>query len=386
MGPPATIEACQESSTGAYLRGELDWGHADLVDENGGPRMAPWPSLKLFGAKTHNLKGVDLEVPFGKILGICGPSGSGKSSLVLDSLVPALKGELPAGRWGRVQGLLGGDLRISVVDASPIGRSPRSVPATYAGLMDPLRALFVRTPDARMQGFTLANFSFNSSKGRCPACEGLGSTKVEMQFLADLWLECEECDGKRYRPEVLDVRYRDQSIADVLAMSVDEARVFLEHQKDLRPILDALASVGLGYLRLGQAATTLSGGEAQRVKLAGELAHADRLGRGLVILDEPSTGLAGCDVVHLARALRGLARKGNAVLIIEHHTDLLNIADYLIELGPEGGGAGGHVVAQGTPLELAKDRKSITGPFLAQGRAQVGAPRRKAKATTGGKA
>ncbi|MFT5058471.1 MAG: excinuclease ABC subunit A, partial [Planctomycetota bacterium] len=202
MGPPAVIEACMESSTGAYLRGELDLGgEGEDADESVRPtRMAQWPPLRLRGAKTHNLKGVDLDVPFGKITGLCGPSGSGKSSLVLDTLVPALKGHAHEGRWDSVRGLIGGDLRISVVDASPIGRTPRSVPATYTGLMDPLRALFVRTPDARLQGFTIANFSFNSSKGRCPACEGIGSTKVEMQFLADLWLVCEECDGKRYRP------------------------------------------------------------------------------------------------------------------------------------------------------------------------------------------
>lgn len=372
MGPPAEIEACLESKTGEYLRGELDWSGKSTEDDVPAPRIAHWPPLRLRGAKTHNLKGVDLDVPFGQITGICGPSGSGKSSLVLDTLVPALKGKPNEGRWERVQGLIGGDLRISVVDASPIGRTPRSVPATYAGLMDPLRALFVRTPDARMQGFTIANFSFNSAKGRCPACEGLGATKVEMQFLADLWIECEECDGKRYRQEVLDVRYRDQSIADVLAMSVDEARRFLEHQKDIKPILDALASVGLGYMRLGQSATTLSGGEAQRVKLAGELAHADRLGRGLIILDEPSTGLAGSDVVHLARALRGLAEKGNAVLVIEHHTDLLQLADQLVELGPEGGAGGGSIVASGTPQDLRSNPKSITGPYLESGRASGG--------------
>ena len=388
MGPPEEIEACQESKTGEYLRGELDWSEGQASEEVV-PRMAHWPPLRLRGARTHNLQNADLDVPFGKITGVCGPSGSGKSSLVIDTLVPALKGQPNEGRWDRVQGLIGGDLRISVVDASPIGRTPRSIPATYAGLMDPLRALFARTPDARMLGFTIANFSFNSSKGRCPACEGLGATKVEMQFLADLWLECEECDGKRYRPEVLDVRYRDKSIADVLAMSVEEAREFLEHQKDLRPILDALISVGLGYMRLGQSATTLSGGEAQRVKLAGELAHADRLGRGLIILDEPSTGLAGSDVVHLGRALRGLASKGNAVLVIEHHTDLLNLADHLVELGPEGGSAGGRIVAQGTPAELQANSKSITGPYLEAGRASGGrllpATPSKSRARTGQK-
>ncbi|MDF1837008.1 MAG: excinuclease ABC subunit UvrA, partial [Planctomycetota bacterium] len=374
MGPPDEIEACQESSTGAYLRGELDLGGEGGEEDQGlrPVRMAQWPPLRLKGATTHNLKGVDLDVPFGKITGLCGPSGSGKSSLVLDTLVPALKGHAHEGRWDSVRGLIGGDLRISVVDASPIGRTPRSVPATYTGLMDPLRALFVRTPDARLQGFTIANFSFNSSKGRCPACEGIGATKVEMQFLADLWLVCEECDGKRYRPEVLDVRYRDKSIADILSMSILEASQFLEHQKDIRPTLDALVSVGLGYMRLGQSATTLSGGEAQRVKLASELAHAERLGRGLVVLDEPSTGLAGVDVVHLARALRGLAKKGNAVLVIEHHTDLLAMSDNLIELGPEGGAAGGQVVASGTPEELMTDPNSITGPWLKSGRASGG--------------
>lgn len=215
-----------------------------------------------------------------------------------------------------------------------------------------------------MRGFTGSHFSFNSNRGRCPACEGRGAVLVEMQFLADLWLTCEECDGKRFGPEVLEVRHRGLTISDVLALSVDEAIEFLEHQPKAVSILQTLKDVGLGYLQLGQSSTTLSGGEAQRVKLAGELSRASGSGPSVVVLDEPSTGLSATDVVHLARSLARIAGRGDAVVLIEHHTELLGICDRLVELGPGGGGAGGRIIGEGTPAQLASMKTSVTGPWL----------------------
>ncbi|MDA1264615.1 MAG: excinuclease ABC subunit UvrA [Planctomycetota bacterium] len=370
-GPPDEVAAHPTSGTAAYLRGESDLAREisedalhDGPSEELGERPKP---LRLKGATLHNLKGVDLQVPFGEITGVCGPSGSGKSTLVLDTLVPALRGERPEGRWTAFTQVPG--LRTVVVDASPIGRSPHSVPATYAGVMVPLRELFARTPDARMRGYGPAHFSFNSNRGRCPVCEGRGSVLVEMQFLADLWLTCEECDGRRYQPEVLQIRYRGKTIADVLAMSVSEAHEFFKDLPKIARVLQTLADVGLGYLRLGQSSTTLSGGEAQRVKLASELFRAAGPQRSVLLLDEPSTGLAATDVVHLARALARLARRGDAVVVIEHHTELLRVCDRLVEMGPEGGAAGGQVLGTGTPEQLMADPNSITGPWLAPERA-----------------
>lgn len=359
-GAPEEVARHPQSRTAKALRGE--W-FAELERERT-PPPAPGFTVRLRGASTHNLRGVDLELRAGELLGICGPSGSGKSTLVFDTLRPALADEEPAGRWRRLEQTRGGPARVVIVDASAVGRSPASVPATYSGLLEPLRQLFARLPEARMRGYGPASFSFNSSRGRCPACDGLGATKVEMQFLPDLWLTCEECDGGRYRREVLDVRYRGKSIADVLRMSVDEAREFLAHQSAAKRILDALAAVGLGYLRLGQSSTTLSGGEAQRLKLARELLSASGSRGGVILLDEPTTGLAACDVVQLVRVLHDLARRGNAVCVVEHHADVLRACDRLVELGPGGGDAGGRIVAAGTPAELAADPSSITGPFL----------------------
>ncbi|MBK7877563.1 MAG: excinuclease ABC subunit UvrA [Planctomycetes bacterium] len=377
--PPSELEKHPTSKTAAALRGELGLERArPAVDAR-----ARGDVVKLTGARLHNLKGVDIEFAFGELTGVCGPSGSGKSTLVLDVLVPALEGEAPRGRWKRLAGLVGGSARVVVVDASPIGRSPASVPATYTGLMEPLRELFARTPEARMKGFEPARFSFNSTKGRCPACEGKGATQVEMQFLADLWLPCEDCDGKRYAPEVLEVTLRGKSIADVLELTVDEALEFFAHQPAMVPMLESLRDVGLGYLQLGQSSTTLSGGEAQRVKLASELFRAETSARSILVLDEPSTGLAASDVVHLARVFDRLAAKGNAVIVIEHHTGLLELCDRLVEIGPEGGDAGGRVIAEGSPRELARDPRSVTGPFLFREPTGAGAatpPRPKPKA------
>jgi len=363
-GTPAPIAQDAESLTGAALRGELAFepeeAHEEPDTSRGAlPRVAP---IRLRGARTHNLRGVDLEVRFGELLGVCGPSGSGKSSLVFDTLIPALDGEPCDGRWSSLEGFPGG--RVVLIDASPVGRTPASTPATYSGLIEPLRQLFARTPDARVRGFTAASFSYNSTRGRCPACEGRGATKVEMQFLPDLWLTCEECDGRRYRPEVLEVRHRGKSVADVLAMSVDEAREFLAAHPAMKRILDALTDVGLGYLRLAQSSTTLSGGEAQRLKLASELLLARGGESSAIFLDEPTTGLHPADVRQLLGVLHRLVRQGNAVVVIEHNADVLAACDRLFELGPGGGDDGGRVIGEGTPRELAVSPESKTGPFL----------------------
>jgi excinuclease ABC subunit A len=360
QGTPAQVRADPESLTGKALRGEF--ALVPQARRGGEGRIR----VGVRGASLHNLKGVDLDLAFGQLTGLCGPSGSGKSTLVLDTLVPALEGQSPRGRWERTTGMRGGQQRVAVMDANPIGRTPASIPATYTGLMEPLRELFTRTPDARMRGFGPSHFSFNSPKGRCPACDGRGALKVEMQFLADLWLECDECDGQRYAPEVLEVRFRGRSIADVLALPVDEALEFLDAQPRAKQILATLKDVGLGYMSLGQSSTTLSGGEAQRVKLAAELFSASGTVPGVLVLDEPSTGLHASDVVHLARVLARLADEGHAVVLIEHHTGLLSICDRLVELGPGGGADGGRVLADGTPEELAADAASPTGPFLAR--------------------
>jgi excinuclease ABC subunit A len=384
-GTPAEVAAHPVSATARALRGEID-----LVALR--RDLPAGESVGVLGATGRNLKGVDMVVAFGRVTGVCGPSGSGKSTLVLERFVPAMQGEEPAGRWrdtvglGKVRGV-GNARRTVVVDASPIGRTPASVPATAVGLMDHLRELFARTPEARMRGFGPAHFSFNGPRGRCPACEGRGAIQVEMQFLADVWLTCEECGGKRFRPEVLEARYRGKHIADVLDLPADEALAFLEHQPEAARILAALVRVGLGYMTLGQSSTTLSGGEAQRVKLARELIDAERGERSVVVLDEPSTGLHAGDVEHLARVLHELAEAGNAVVVIEHHTDLLRACHHLIELGPEGGEGGGRLIATGTPEQVAANPGSATAPFLVPrgGRVAPVAPPRAGRAPRGSK-
>ncbi len=360
-GTPKEIRRSKTSLTGKAMRGELR-PERKLREEK--LHAAAVQPFELHGARLHNLKGVKIQAAFGEMTGVCGASGSGKSSLVLDTLVPALRGEKAEGRWRKLTGVVAGNARVVVVNDDPIGRSPASIPATYTGLMDPLRELFKRTPEARMRGYDLSWFSFNSTKGRCAACDGRGATKVEMQFLADLWLECEECEGKRFAPHILEVKWRGKSIADVLQMSAEEALDFFEHQPGITPVLKTMCDVGLGYLLLGQSSTTLSGGEAQRVKLVSELLRAEGGPRSVVILDEPTTGLHASDVKHLVKVLDRLTTRGNAVILIEHHTGLLAVCDRLIELGPTGGGEGGQVIAIGTPRELAANPDSITGPFL----------------------
>ncbi|QDU84961.1 UvrABC system protein A [Planctomycetes bacterium Pla163] len=356
-GTPSEVAGHATSATARALRGEIDLLKLRR-DLPAGERVG------VEGARGRNLKKVDLIVPFGQITGVCGPSGSGKSTLVLERFVPALRGEDPEGRW---RGVVGANnrapRRVVVVDSSPLGRTPASVPATAVGFMEPLRELFARTPEARMRGFGPSHFSFNSPRGRCPACDGRGAVKVEMQFLSDLWLTCEECVGRRYKPEVLEARFRGKNVADVLEMPAEEALELLEHQPELARTLEALVRVGLGYIALGQSSTTLSGGEAQRVKLARELLDAAKGERSVVVLDEPSTGLHAGDVEHLALVLHELAAKGNAVVLIEHHTELLRSCHGLVELGPEGGEGGGRILAVGTPEELALG-DTPTAPFL----------------------
>lgn len=384
-GTPDDLRAHPDSLTGAALRGELKDLEIDEQAVELATRDLPQaPPVVLRGARTHNLRGIDFEMRYGELLGVCGASGSGKSTLILETVLPALEGESSEGRWKSIDGRLGG-VRSVVVDASPIGRTPASTPATYSGLIEPLRELYARTPEARMRGFGPSHFSFNSTRGRCKACEGRGAMKVEMQFLPDLWLTCEECDGKRYRPEVIDVVHRGKSVADVMEMSVEEALEFFEHQPRLARVLKALDDVGLGYLGLGQSSTTLSGGEAQRLKLASELLHVRSGERSLIFLDEPTTGLHPADVRQLIAVMRRLAASGNALVVIEHNTDVLEACERLVELGPEGGEAGGSLIAEGTPRELAANRASKTGPFLFASAGGASSPSSRKTAKSNGK-
>ncbi|MBJ01642.1 MAG: excinuclease ABC subunit A [Planctomycetes bacterium] len=380
-GTPADVQATEKSATGAALRGELNVPPRE--ERSASQRQA----FQVTGANTHNLNGVDLKLNWGELLGVCGPSGSGKSSLVIETVLPALKGEPSRGRWSRFRGR---GAHVVLVDASPIGATPSSVPATYSGVMDHIRGLYSRTTEASALGFGPAHFSFNSSRGRCPACDGNGATRVELQFLPDLWLTCDECDGSRYRPEVLGVRWRGKTVADVLGMSVDEAIDFFAHQPRILGLLQSMADVGMGYLRLGQPANTLSGGEAQRMKLAAELSAAQRGLARVILLDEPTTGLHAKDVQRLMLVLQKLADAGHALIMIEHDPAALCACDRLVELGPGGGDDGGVLVAEGTPKDLHNEASSPTGPWL--GAALAGAVqepkqrrRRRGKAGSGSK-
>jgi excinuclease ABC subunit A len=336
-----------------------------------GPR---W--LRVRGATLHNLKGVDADIPLGTLTAITGVSGSGKSSLLYDVVYRNLEARLHGGHSakshlgepvGAVASLTGWELLqdVLLVDQSPIGRSPRSNPITYIKAFDEIRELFAAQPLARTRKYTAATFSFNLPGGRCEECEGAGHVQVEMVFLADVFVPCEACGGSRYRRDVLDVRIQGHSIHDVLQWTVDEAITRFRHQPKLGAALWQLQQVGLGYLRLGQPATTLSGGEAQRLKIARELAQAGkREGRKLYILDEPTTGLHLDDVRVLIQVLDRLVDAGHTVVVIEHHMDVVKRADWIVDLGPEAGDAGGRVVAQGTPEDIAAVEESHTGRYL----------------------
>ncbi|HEX9347594.1 MAG TPA: excinuclease ABC subunit UvrA [Gemmatimonadales bacterium] len=352
----------RDSLTARYLRGELRIPippHRRIASAD---RM-----LRVVGAKHHNLKDLTVEFPLGTFVAVTGVSGSGKSTLVTDILYQSLarhfyRAKVVPGAHERLEGLDQID-KVIDIDQSPIGRTPRSNPATYTGLFTPIRELFTYLPESKLRGYGPGRFSFNVKGGRCEACQGDGLVKVEMHFLPDVYVPCEVCKGRRYNRETLEVRYKGKSIADVLDLTVADALDFFEHQPRIRAKLELLNDVGLGYIHLGQSATTLSGGEAQRVKLATELAKRDT-GRTLYILDEPTTGLHFEDVRLLLEVLHRLVDKGNTVVVIEHNLDVVKTADWVIDLGPEGGELGGRVVAEGPPEKIAQSKGSHTGEFL----------------------
>ena len=351
-----------DSLTGRYLRGEL------RIPVPPGRREAPPKHrLRIVGARANNLQNLSVDIPLGLFVSVTGVSGSGKSTLVTDILYQALarhfyRAKVVPGAHSRIEGLDKID-KVIDIDQSPIGRTPRSNPATYTGLFTPIRELFTQLPDAKLRGYGPGRFSFNVKGGRCEACQGDGLVKIEMHFLPDVYVPCEVCKGRRYNRETLEVRYKGRSIADVLDLTVADALEFFSNQRRIAEKLELLNDVGLGYIHLGQAATTLSGGEAQRVKLATELAKRDT-GRTLYILDEPTTGLHFEDVRLLLEVLHRLVDKGNSVVVIEHNLDVIKTADWILDLGPEGGERGGRVVAAGTPEEVAEVEGSHTGRFL----------------------
>jgi excinuclease ABC subunit A len=360
-GSLADILRCEESLTGQYLSGQL------AVPVPTARRAGNGKSISIEGARENNLKGVDVSLPLGTFITITGVSGSGKSTLVREVLYKALAQALHrsrdrAGLHDRIAGLQHLD-KVIDIDQSPIGRTPRSNPATYTGMFTPLRELFTQMPEARIRGYKPGRFSFNVKGGRCEACEGDGILKIEMQFLPDVYVPCEVCKGKRYNRETLEVKFKGKSIAEVLEMTVEEALDFFDAIPTVRNKLQTLYEVGLGYIHLGQPATTLSGGEAQRVKLATELSRR-ATGKTIYILDEPTTGLHFADVAKLLQVLTRLVDTGNTIVVIEHNLDVIKTADYIVDLGPEGGDAGGTIIATGTPEEIAAHPDSYTGQFL----------------------
>ncbi|MBQ7052646.1 MAG: excinuclease ABC subunit UvrA [Clostridia bacterium] len=361
QGTAQEIMACEESITGAYLSGR-----------RGIPvplrRKEPTGWLQVKGAREHNLKNIDVSVPLGVMTVVTGVSGSGKSSLVNEIIYKTLQRDLNRARTrpGECDGITGLEQldKVIAIDQSPIGRTPRSNPATYTGLFDMIRKVFAATPEAKARGYKENRFSFNVRGGRCEACSGDGILRIEMHFLADIYVPCEVCKGRRYNRETLEVTYKGKSIADVLDMTVEEALAFFEAYPRISRKLQTLYDVGLGYIKLGQPSTTLSGGEAQRVKLATELSRTST-GRTFYVLDEPTTGLHMADCERLVGVLRRLAEGGNTVLIIEHNLDVIKACDHIIDLGPEGGDGGGLLVCQGTPEEVAACETSYTGQYLA---------------------
>jgi excinuclease ABC subunit A len=373
QGTPKQVERVPESLTGQYLRGTRQ---IPVPAE----RREPRPGIRILGAAQHNLKAIDVEFPLGTFCCVTGVSGSGKSTLVNEVLYRAVanrlhRAKLRPGAHRKIEGVEKIDKIISI-DQSPIGRTPRSNPATYTGVFDHIRQLYSRTPEARVRGYKPGRFSFNVKGGRCEVCRGDGQIKIEMHFLPDVYVPCEQCHGKRYNRETLDIRFKGKTIADVLEMSVEEALEFFTNIPKIKRRLQTLHDVGLDYARLGQPATTLSGGEAQRVKLASELSKV-ATGSTLYILDEPTTGLHFADVQRLLEVLGRLVDAGNTVVVIEHNLDVIKTADWIVDLGPEGGDAGGQLVAAGTPEEVASVPDSYTGQFL---RHIVTSPRRRSRA------
>jgi excinuclease ABC subunit A len=362
------IKACPQSLTGQYLSG------AKEISMPKNRRGGSGKFITIKGARQNNLRNIDVKIPLGMFVCVTGVSGSGKSSLIDEILHRKLAQILykAKDRPGECDGVYGVEHidKVVNIDQSPIGRTPRSNPATYTGAFTPIRQLFSTVPEARMRGYLPGRFSFNVKGGRCEACRGEGYIEIEMQFLPDVTVPCEVCKGKRYNREALEIHFKGKNIAEVLEMSVDEAYSFFEHFPAIKSKLSTLRDVGLGYIRLGQPATTLSGGEAQRVKLSTELARRST-GRTLYILDEPTTGLSFEDVAALLRVLQRLVDAGNTVVLIEHHLDLIKCADHIIDLGPAGGDRGGWVVATGTPEEVAQVDSSFTGQYL---REKLGLP------------
>lgn len=360
-GTPEEVAACERSITGDYLSGRKK---IPVPSER---RQFGEHSIKIFGARQNNLKGIDVEFPIGLITAVTGVSGSGKSSIVNQILYPAVSNRvsgsrLVEGKYDRIEGVEYLD-KVICIDQSPIGRTPRSNPATYTGAFTQIRELFARTTDAQERGYGPGRFSFNVKSGRCEACEGDGIKRIEMHFMSDVYVPCEVCGGKRYNRETLQVRYRGKNIYEVLEMTVEEACGFFENQPGIYAKIKTLYDVGLGYVKLGQSATTLSGGEAQRVKLATELSKRSTSGT-LYVLDEPTTGLHSDDVAKLINILSRLVASGNTVVVIEHNLDIIKTADWIVDVGPEGGDAGGRIVTCGTPEQVAKCEKSYTGMFL----------------------
>jgi excinuclease ABC subunit A len=357
------VLASPGSITGQFLRGERSIP-LPLIRRPAGAKK-----LVVRGARANNLRNVDVAFPLGSFICVAGVSGSGKSTLVNDILYRKLAQSLyrakhRPGAHDRVEGIANID-KVIDVDQSPIGRTPRSNPATYVGVFTDIRDLYAKLPEAKIRGYKPGRFSFNVSGGRCEACSGDGMIKIEMHFLPDIYVPCEVCKGRRYNREALEVKFRGKSIADVLEMTVDEAAVLFEHQPRINRRLHTLQDVGLGYIRLGQPATQLSGGEAQRVKLSTELSRRDT-GSTLYILDEPTTGLHFADVEKLLAVLHRLVDAGNTVIVIEHNLDVLKTADHIIDLGPGGGDGGGEIVAEGTPEQVAANPRSATGEYLAR--------------------
>jgi excinuclease ABC subunit A len=363
-----------ESVTGRYLKGELS-----IPVRSERRPVDPRRVVRIEGAREHNLRDIDVDIPLGLFVAVTGVSGSGKSTLIGDILHRSLarhfyRARVIPGAHRRIAGLEHID-KVIDIDQSPIGRTPRSNPATYTGLFTPIRELFAEMPEAKIRGYGPGRFSFNVKGGRCESCQGDGLVKIEMHFLPDVFVPCDVCKGKRFNRETLEVRFRGMSIADVLDLTVEDGCAVFENQPRISQKLQTLNDVGLGYIHLGQSATTLSGGEAQRVKLATELSKRDT-GRTFYILDEPTTGLHFEDVRLLLEVLHRLVDRGNTVLVIEHNLDVIKTADWIVDLGPEGGMRGGSVVAQGTPEDVARVPASHTGRYLAP----VLAPTRRRKA------
>ena len=360
-GTPAEVQKVKRSITGQYLRGEKS------IKTPKKRRKGSGKSLIIRNAREHNLQGIDVEIPLGKLVVVSGVSGSGKSTLINDIVAKELHVRLSraheaVGRHDDIEGIDNLD-KVIIIDQSPIGRTPRSNPATYVGLFTPIRDLFAGTPESKIRGYKPGRFSFNVKGGRCENCQGDGMIKIEMHFLPDVYVQCEVCKGKRYNKEALDIHFKGKTIADVLEMTVEQANEFFANQPSIARKLETLVQVGLGYMRLGQSATTLSGGEAQRVKLATELSKRST-GRTLYVLDEPTTGLHMDDVNRLLEVLQRLVDTGNSMIIIEHNLDVIKSADHIIDMGPEGGAGGGLVIAEGTPEQVTKVAKSYTGKFL----------------------